>query len=151
MIKDRIRQIIELENLTHSDFAKALGVQRSNISHILAGRNNPSIDFIHKLLLRFKNINADWLIMGEGSMYKNPPNTLFDMNSNEHKEEIRNADNDKTENSIQNSNYSDDKSKNVETSTHSTKSQPVSTTLISPNQILVLFDDETFITYKKRT
>ena len=50
--------------------ADKMGVQRSGISHILSGRNYPSFDFLQKLLENFSRLNAEWLILGQGSMYK---------------------------------------------------------------------------------
>jgi transcriptional regulator with XRE-family HTH domain len=69
-MKDRLLKLIESEGLTPSKLADELGVQRSNISHILSDRNKPSYDFIVKILNRFTGINADWLITGKGSMIK---------------------------------------------------------------------------------
>lgn len=64
-IKDRINLIIQQYSLTPSKFADVIGVQRSNISHILSGRNKPSLDFILKVLEKFPDISSDWLIKGE--------------------------------------------------------------------------------------
>jgi hypothetical protein len=47
-------------------------VQRSGISHILSGRNQPSYDFIVKLMKQYPEINPDWLIMGNGTMFRTP-------------------------------------------------------------------------------
>jgi transcriptional regulator with XRE-family HTH domain len=69
-LKDRIKQIIDSENLTYSKFADIIGVQRSGISHILSGRNNPSLDVIQKILESFNFIHTDWLIFGKGEMVK---------------------------------------------------------------------------------
>jgi len=44
-------------------------VQRSSVSHIISGRNNPSFDFIQKTLTAFPGLNAEWLIVGQGTMY----------------------------------------------------------------------------------
>lgn len=71
-MKDRIIKFLTHENLTATKFADEIGVQRSSISHILSGRNNPSYDFIQKILSRYKNVNADWLILGNGHMFKKP-------------------------------------------------------------------------------
>lgn len=68
-MKDRIRRLLETEKLSSSAFADIIGVQRSSISHILSGRNKPSLDFIEKLLNKFQNINSEWLILGKGAMY----------------------------------------------------------------------------------
>lgn len=82
-MKDRINKVITHEGLTPSKFADILGVQRSSISHILSGRNNPGLDFLNKVLTHFPNISGDWLITGQGNMLKKPGNpfkmpTLFD-------------------------------------------------------------------------
>jgi len=77
-MNDRIKLIIDKEQLTPSRFADMIGVQRSSISHILSGRNNPSLDFVQKVLTIFENISSDWLLFNKGSMYKTPPPTLFD-------------------------------------------------------------------------
>jgi transcriptional regulator with XRE-family HTH domain len=70
-MKDRIAELIEREGLTPSKFADMIEVQRSNISHILAGRNKPSLDFLQKIINTFPGISGDWLLSGSGSMYKN--------------------------------------------------------------------------------
>ena len=69
-MKDRLSKIITTEGLTPSLLADEIGVQRSGISHILSGRNYPSFDFLQKLLERFPKLNAEWLILGKGAMYK---------------------------------------------------------------------------------
>jgi transcriptional regulator with XRE-family HTH domain len=70
-IKDRIILIIEAEQLTSSKFADVVGIQRSSISHILSGRNNPSLEIIQKILTTFGTLNSEWLLFGRGQMYKN--------------------------------------------------------------------------------
>jgi len=69
-MRERIIKFLEIENLSSSKFADDIGVQRSSISHILSGRNNPSFDFIQKMLTKYKSLNAEWLIMGTGNMLK---------------------------------------------------------------------------------
>jgi transcriptional regulator with XRE-family HTH domain len=69
-LKDRIKFIIDSEKLTYSKFADIIGVQRSGISHILSGRNNPSLEVIQKILEAFTFINTDWLLFGKGEMVK---------------------------------------------------------------------------------
>jgi transcriptional regulator with XRE-family HTH domain len=69
-MKDRIREILKHEKLTSAQFADKIGVQRSSISHILSGRNKPGFDFIQKILLNFPVIDAEWLITGNGGIYK---------------------------------------------------------------------------------
>lgn len=66
-IKDRLQMVMKMNNLTASAFADKIKVQRSSVSHILAGRNKPSLDFIQKLLNEFPRVNADWLISGKNN------------------------------------------------------------------------------------
>lgn len=84
-MKDRIAHIIRAKNLTAGEFAARLGIQPSNVSHLLSGRNNPSLDFVKKLKETFPEYNLDWIIMGVGPMtvsepfmYSAPPTTLFE-------------------------------------------------------------------------
>ena len=80
-MKDRIGLFIKTENKTAVQFAKEIGVQPSAVSHILSGRNNPSLDFILRMLNRYDYLSTDWLLFGKGDMYKvkvNEP-TLFDV------------------------------------------------------------------------
>lgn len=67
---DRIQLILKSKNLSPSQFADEIKVQRSSISHILSGRNKPSLDFIMKILSTYSEVNADWLIFGKGQMVK---------------------------------------------------------------------------------
>jgi len=64
----RIRKWLDLNNQKASELAMNIGVNRATISHILSGRNKPSIDFLEKLLHVYPNINANWLITGVGNI-----------------------------------------------------------------------------------
>ena len=67
----RLKYWMEMEALKSSKLADIIGVNRATISHILSGRNKPSIDFLQKLLSAYPNINANWLITGIGYMQEN--------------------------------------------------------------------------------
>lgn len=67
---ERIKEIILKEGLTSGSFADLIGVQRSSMSHILNGRNNPSLDFVIKTLQTLPKINPEWLLTGVGTMYR---------------------------------------------------------------------------------
>ncbi|MCE3074565.1 helix-turn-helix transcriptional regulator [Chryseobacterium gwangjuense] len=69
-LNERISKVIEYSNLTSSEFADEIDVQRSSISHITSGRNKPSLEFIIKIKSRFPEILWDWLVTGEGQMLK---------------------------------------------------------------------------------
>jgi len=64
LINERIRLILKANNLTSSEFADKIGVKRSNLSHVLSGRNKPGLEFLSKIIESFPNVNASWLITG---------------------------------------------------------------------------------------
>lgn len=67
-LNERIAEIIEYSKLSASEFADAVEVQRSSISHITSGRNKPSLDFLIKVKNYLPQLEWDWLIKGEGDM-----------------------------------------------------------------------------------
>ena len=80
-MKERLLEFLRVENKTSAQLAEEIGVQASGISHILSGRNNPSLDFVLKMLERYQFISTDWLLFGKGSMYADSKmHTLFDYN-----------------------------------------------------------------------
>ena len=94
-MKDRIAHIIRAKNLTAAEFAIRLGIQPSNISHLLSGRNNPSLDFVRKLKETFPEYNLDWIVFGTGPMTVSepflPPTAVTDSRVMEEQEEKSNA------------------------------------------------------------
>ena len=64
-IVKRISQILEEQQLSSSAFADTIGVQRSSISHVLSGRNKPSLEFILKIIRSFPSYSTDWLLFGK--------------------------------------------------------------------------------------
>lgn len=69
-MKERIKKIMESEDMTPARFADTLQIGRAVISHILNGRNNPSLDIITKILAHMPQIDSDWLLTGKGDMYR---------------------------------------------------------------------------------
>lgn len=69
-MRDRILKIMEREGLAPSKFAETIGIQRSAMSHIISGRNNPSLDVLLKVLERFTYVESDWLLFGKGNMMR---------------------------------------------------------------------------------
>ena len=69
-MKDRLAQFLKSESLTAVKFAEIMEVQPSSISHLLSGRNKPNFEFISRMLLRFPNLNPDWMINGTGPVYR---------------------------------------------------------------------------------
>lgn len=66
-IISRIQQLIQEHELNASSFAERIGVQRSSMSHILSGRNKPSLDFLAKIEAAFEDVSYSWLLKGEDS------------------------------------------------------------------------------------
>ena len=66
----RLKKVIDYYGLSASAFADKLGVQRSSISHILSGRNKPSLEFVMKILNTFPEVELYWLLNGKGSFPK---------------------------------------------------------------------------------
>ena len=69
---DRIKQVMEHYEETPAGFAEKIGVNRSNLTHVFSGRNQPSLDFAKKVLTAFPEVSTEWLIMGVGKMIKDP-------------------------------------------------------------------------------
>ncbi len=85
---NRLKKVMEFHQLTASLFADKIAVQRSSISHILSGRNKPSLDFILKVTNTFKDVDMYWLLNGKGEFPKSitkttdtPTPTLFENTS----------------------------------------------------------------------
>ena len=75
-IKDRLAHILRAKNLTASQFAELMEIQPSNVSHLLNGRNKPSLDFLIKLKELFPEYSFDWIIMGKKPITMNEPNPV---------------------------------------------------------------------------
>lgn len=70
-IVTRIQTVMEHYDLTVSALADNIGVQRSSVSHLLSGRNKPSLDFVMKLVKTYPEVNLYWLLQGKGSFPEN--------------------------------------------------------------------------------
>ena len=66
---ERIKQIMDMKKMSAAQFSEAIEIQRSSLSHVLSGRNKPSLDFMLKIKSSFPEINLDWLLLGEGEVY----------------------------------------------------------------------------------
>ncbi len=68
---DRIKQLMEHYQLSPASFAEVIGINRSNLTHLFSGRNQPSLDLAKKILHYYPDIKTEWLIMGVGDMFRN--------------------------------------------------------------------------------
>ena len=137
-MKTRILEFLKTENKSSAQFADEIGVQPSSISHIISGRNNPSLDFVMKMLNKYPSLSTDWLIFGRGQMYREK--LLNDLFSSEPKVPFNeNADNQEDKFKLQNENSFKETS-----STNDRKPES------NPNElkrIVFFFDDGTFKEY----
>ncbi|NJB35558.1 helix-turn-helix transcriptional regulator [Croceivirga sp. JEA036] len=120
---DRLKQIMEYYKQNSTAFADQLGVPRSSISHLLSGRNKPSLDFILKLINTYPEVNLYWFLNGKGEF----PSATLDKQNNLSGCEFQESEN--TQNQL-----------------------PISPTNTTKEikQIMVLYTDGTFDTYLPR-
>lgn len=69
-ISKRIEELITDSALTHAEFAERIGSSSATISHILNGRNKPSLQVITQIKKEFTYVNIDYLLTGEGNLYR---------------------------------------------------------------------------------
>lgn len=134
-MKDRIARIIRAKNLTAAEFALRLGIQPSNISHLLSGRNNPSLDFVKKLKETFPEYNLDWIIFGRGPVTVSEPfvaSAPFEQISAGEEQEKSDA------------HLSDESLFNPPEDVDLPMKQPVSSTDSVLKQIILVYSDNTF-------
>ena len=62
----RVNKIMDYYQLSSSAFADRIKVPRSSISHLLSGRNKPSLDFVMKVVKEFETVELYWLLNGKG-------------------------------------------------------------------------------------
>lgn len=159
----RIQKLLQLKNLTASRLADEIGVPRSSVSHILNGRNNPSLEFLQKVLTRYPDVNTDWLIQGNGTELKSEPD-LFSQDVSSHSEsrktisELNITDRNPSSEILSNS----QRDKSADNSTQLSNKQSVNKPLSdirenikseekpktpSIERIIVFFSDNTFMEY----
>lgn len=64
---ERLEHLLEYYQISASNFADKIGVQRSSISHLLSARNKPSLEFVLKVVKNFPEVNLYWLLNGKGT------------------------------------------------------------------------------------
>lgn len=74
MIKDRIMYLMEVKRVPKEKTFKALGVTSANFRS-QAKETPVNSDVISRLFAMFPDINLEWLITGEGEMFKKPTPT----------------------------------------------------------------------------
>lgn len=149
LIKDRISHILRAKNLTATQFAELMQIQPSNVSHLLSGRNKPSLDFLIKLKEVFPEYNYEWIILGKKPITTNDSNiiskeSVFDkVEMTQHNETVED-----TENVIvSKSNDLDTNDNPVDSLIPKITNNSSSSSL---KQIIYVYDDHTFEVYNVR-
>ena len=149
LIKDRISHILRAKNLTATQFAELMQIQPSNVSHLLSGRNKPSLDFLIKLKEVFPEYNYEWIILGKKPITTNDSNiiskeSVFDkVEMTQHNENVED-----TENVIVPKSHDLDTNDNpVDSLIPKITNNSSSSSL---KQIIYVYDDHTFEVYNVR-
>lgn len=130
-MKDRLEKFLLDQGLKSGRFAQIMGVQPSNITHIISGRSKPGFDFIANMLTNFPELNPDWLICGHGEMYRESQENATETMPTPNVEETASG-----------SMKSTETIESIVTQTISTQDDIAS--------IIVFFNDGTFTKYNKR-
>ncbi len=142
----RLELVLDYYNLSASAFADRINVQRSSLSHLLSGRNKPSLDFIIKVIEVFPEVDLYWILNGKGTFPKS------DKNSNSNKPSLSNEF--KTQTSKTNANPSLNLSSTIALNTNIIQSDALKTLDINKNsasnieRIVVFYRDGTFKNYE---
>lgn len=79
----RLEKIMDFYSLSASALAEEIDFNRSTISHLISGRNKPSLEFVMKLLQKFPELDMDWLVLGKGSFPSDGSNKVSEKKLNE--------------------------------------------------------------------
>ena len=146
----RLQQFLAAENITQAQLADTLNVARAGISHILAGRNKPSYDFLSSLMIKYPRLNIEWMMFGKGKMYKDSEASSHQMEytATNRQDELFPAESaDETSSESKNSEPQNEFLENSVDSTCRTQSHETIKIIEKQRnvkKILILFDDGTF-------
>ena len=81
---NRLQKIIDFYNISATELSNQISFNRSTISHLLSGRNKPSLDFVMKVLQKFPEVELYWLLNGKGSFpaVKSTPSSILTLSKN---------------------------------------------------------------------
>ena len=81
---NRLQKILDFYNISATELSNQINFNRSTISHLLSGRNKPSLDFVMKVLQKFPEVELYWLLNGKGSFpaIKSTPNSILTLSKN---------------------------------------------------------------------
>lgn len=77
-MSQRLVQLIAETSGSKKDFALKTGISQPLVSHLTAGRNNPGLDVLQKIMQAYPDIDPEWLIMGKGTMKRGRQDFLIE-------------------------------------------------------------------------
>tara|TARA_R110002012_G_scaffold66701_1_gene174357 strand:+ start:8777 stop:9196 length:420 start_codon:yes stop_codon:yes gene_type:complete len=101
----RLEKILDYYALSAAAFAEEIDFNRSTISHLLSGRNKPSLEFVMKLYQKFPDIDMDWLLFGKGNF----PSTGENLKRPENQKQIKTPNEENSLNLFSEEDNADDK------------------------------------------
>ena len=66
----RLELVMDYYGMSGGIFADRIGIQRSSLSHLLSGRNKPSLEFVMKIVSALPEVDLDWILNGNGAFPK---------------------------------------------------------------------------------
>ena len=75
----RLQKVLDYYGVSATAFSEEIDFNRSTISHLLSGRNKPSLEFVMKVLQKYPEVELYWLLNGKGSFpseQNNPPTPI---------------------------------------------------------------------------
>ena len=129
----RLEKILEYFNLSAAAFAEEIDFNRSTISHLLSGRNKPSLEFVMKLYQKFPEVDMDWLLFGKGNF----PSTHENLKSPGNQKQIKTPNEKSSLNLFSEENNADIK-RNIQANQNAKNIE----------RIVIFYTDGTFNTYQ---
>lgn len=129
----RLEKILEYFNLSAAAFAEEIDFNRSTISHLLSGRNKPSLEFVMKLYQKFPEVDMDWLLFGKGNF----PSTHENLKSPDNQKQIKTPNEGNSLNLFSEENNADI-NRNIQVNQNAKNIE----------RIIIFFSDGTFNTYQ---
>jgi len=85
----RLKKVMSYYSETAASFSEKIGVQRSSISHVLSGRNKPSLEFVMKILSSYDEVDLYWLLNGKGVFPKTETKSVLPKNVEQAKDSVK--------------------------------------------------------------
>lgn len=69
-VNERFQSLIKVLGMNVYSFSKSVGKSHTSIQNIVESRSKPGFEILELVLKTYPTLSRDWLIMGEGEMFK---------------------------------------------------------------------------------